>query len=211
MCYEIYWLYIHTYIHTYIQVYNFLNPTQLLSALIYSSKEYLLFENFSWIVFSLFSFCLNTRLVGSTCLKTSPELSLVFSPFARTLVLWVRQPHLPQVVFGGLAAPLTLLQSGVKTVESKIFLEIFSWFMPSSSTPVSSSVATCSVLNSSTILHVWVVLSCQVVDFVMPPLAWLFVRGPSSLYWQMCLSCFVQQSKGCVVNLTWFTRQKEIG
>ena len=33
--------------YTYIQVYNFLNPTQLLSALIYSSKEYSLFENFS--------------------------------------------------------------------------------------------------------------------------------------------------------------------
>ena len=54
-----------TYIHTYIQVYNFLNLTQLLSALIYSSKKYS-FENFSWTVFSLFSFCLNTHLVGST-------------------------------------------------------------------------------------------------------------------------------------------------
>ena len=57
------------YGYTYIQVYNFLNTTQLLSALIYSCKEYSLFENF---VFSLFSFCLNTRLVGfdnPTCLK----------------------------------------------------------------------------------------------------------------------------------------------
>ena len=54
MCYEICLLYI--------QVYNFLNPTQLLSALTYSSKEYSLFQNFSWIVFSLFLFCLDTHL-----------------------------------------------------------------------------------------------------------------------------------------------------
>ena len=59
-------LVIHTYKFTYIQVYNFLNPTQLLSVLIYSCKEYSLFENFSWIVFSLFSFCLSTHLVGLT-------------------------------------------------------------------------------------------------------------------------------------------------
>ena len=37
-------------VHTYIQVYNFLIRTQLLSALIYLSKQYS-FENFSWIVF----------------------------------------------------------------------------------------------------------------------------------------------------------------
>ena len=113
----------YAYIHTYIvQVYKFLNSTQLLCALIYSSKEYSLFENFSWIVFSLFSFCLNTRLVG----LTTP---------------------------------------------------------PASSCSKDTSVAVCSVLNSSTIscMFGWLFPARQLILFCNPS-TWLFVHGPSSLY-----------------------------